>query len=885
MSDFVPRTETSIRYNFTDMMDKISFKNGAFSTSEDEYDNIMYIMNEPSKIDFTINADSRFVFGSDFDINDYDVMLYASAYGFKVIFDIYPLSQIVGSQTGLTVDNNVFTLSQEFKDKVNSAQAVGMKTIAVPYNRYEPNNSDFVLENIELGGTVSIMPTEDMYNSPLTYTDEIDTRKVVEVELEFYSSMVDDMMFIEFGSNQRNLYCDLIAMDKYFYNGLDKTPAVNMSLCPYNECVIENGVLSLKPYKQLTISESVQEISMRAFANSSLMSVKIPETVTTIHDEAFMHSTNLKKIEIPSSVTSIGKSAFEGCWSLTSIKCDSSIAPKLGEHALSLLDAKGTLYHPKNSDYTSWMIQLPDRYKSKAIEDGSDTTDEQKYLSFEAVEDGLTIGMINRASYGTLEYKIGHNGDWHVLDKDNVTEPINQGQKIYFKGNLSRSSITDDVLNGIGTFVLNKKANANGSPASIITYDNMQPYQFAALFKNCDKLITPPKLGGISLTPNCFERMFEGCTSLTKAPSLHATTLTDFCYYLMFDGCSSLTEVPELPATQLKPYCYAFMFRNCSSLTKAPQLNATALAPNCYAQMFEGCTSLVDVQETLPAKILQSSCYFGMFFGCSSLTKAPTIEAIKLADYCCGFMYQNCTSLVEVPSILPCTRLATNCYAAMFIDCTSLTTAPMLPATNLVNGCYNFMFQGCSSLNYITAMFEADKTTECCYAWVQGVGTNGVFVKSPTAQWNVSGVNGVPNGWLVRLPNDEDKVNNSLTHGMLYKQTHVVGFGQIYTYYDFIFAFDYAVQSDVTITYVSSTILEDITNYNEGVDYMTVADGTHRQIKSVTIPSGSRTITVVFYGLTSDNPFYYENDKMILISISPESDDYYNYIQNPTCFN
>ena len=98
----------------------------------------------------------------------------------------------------------------------------------------------------------------------------------------------------------------------------------------------ENGILYNKEKTQLlgwpggkaevTIPESVTSIGNNAFYGcSSLKEIKIPESVTSIGDCAFAACNSLSEIKIPEGVTSIGVDAFYGCSSLSEIKIPESI--------------------------------------------------------------------------------------------------------------------------------------------------------------------------------------------------------------------------------------------------------------------------------------------------------------------------------------------------------------------------------------------------------------------------------------------------------------------------------------------------------------------------------------------------------------------------------
>ena len=118
---------------------------------------------------------------------------------------------------------------------------------------------------------------------------------------------------------------------------------------------------------------------------------------------------------------------------------------------------------------------------------------------------------------------------------------------------------------------------------------------------------------------------------------------------------------------------------------------------------------------------------------------------------CFDSLFMNNTNLLSAENlVLPATTLANYCYSHMFLGCTSLTTAPELPATTLADQCYNYMFNGCSKLNYIKALFTTYPNIGLSTNnWVSGVASNGTFVKNANATWDVTGDNGIPNGWTV----------------------------------------------------------------------------------------------------------------------------------------
>ncbi len=109
-----------------------------------------------------------------------------------------------------------------------------------------------------------------------------------------------------------------------------------------------------KPAKEFTIPDSVTTIGEEAFwFCESLTSIEIPDSVTTIVEYAFYHCSSLTSIVIPDSVTTIGREAFSDCDSLTSIVIPDGVT-EIGLSAFSNCDSLQKIYCEAESQPSGW---------------------------------------------------------------------------------------------------------------------------------------------------------------------------------------------------------------------------------------------------------------------------------------------------------------------------------------------------------------------------------------------------------------------------------------------------------------------------------------------------------------------------------------------------
>lgn len=84
--------------------------------------------------------------------------------------------------------------------------------------------------------------------------------------------------------------------------------------------------------------------------NTSLKSVKIPNTITNIEDGVFQYCSNLSEVNIPNSITRIGECAFFRCSSLKTIVIGNSVK---------------TIEHEAFAETGLKNVTIPERFKDE----------------------------------------------------------------------------------------------------------------------------------------------------------------------------------------------------------------------------------------------------------------------------------------------------------------------------------------------------------------------------------------------------------------------------------------------------------------------------------------------------------------------------------------
>jgi hypothetical protein len=242
----------------------------------------------------------------------------------------------------------------------------------------------------------------------------------------------------------------------------------------------------------VVVEIGVTRIGNNAFPQCAMTSISIPNSVTTIGEQAFSSCWNLPSISLPNSVTRIESWVFFGCMSLTSVTIPGSVTT-IGEHAFHLCDSLISITIP-NSVTTIGDASFADCKSLIAI----DVEDENNnYTS----EDGV---LFDKNKTTLICYPAGKIDASYVI----LNSVATIGSSV-FSGCTSLTSIT--IPDGI-TWIRDC-AFAGCTSLISIPLPNSVKWIGEAAFKSCTSLTSITIPNGVTKIENS---TFSYCTSLTS---------------------------------------------------------------------------------------------------------------------------------------------------------------------------------------------------------------------------------------------------------------------------------------------------------------------------------------------------------------------------------
>ena len=433
-----------------------------------------------------------------------------------------------------------------------------------------------------------------------------------------------------------------------------------------------------------------------------LVSYTIPDTVTTICDEAFSWCKRITSLTIPDSVTAIGDFAFGLCENLTSLTIPNSVT-SIGGSAFYDCSSLTSLTIPESvttmgsNPFIGLTLQIDNRSPHFYVEDNVlFTADKKQLVAYCSTQTSYSIPN-SVTSIGDSAFK-----DCSSLTSLTIPNSVTSIGNRAFSGCSRLTSLT--VPNSVTA--IGDRAFSYCESLTSLTIPNSVTSIGDRAFSDCESLtsLTIPN----SVT-SIGRRAFRNCSRLTSLTIPNSVTSIG---NNAFDSCTRLTSLTIPDSVTSIGDC---AFYKCKSLTSLTIPNSVTSIGN---SAFEGCSSLTSL--TIPASV--TTIWVNPFSGLTPQldNQSPhfyvennvlfTADKKKLIAYCStqtSYTIPNSVTAIGNSAFSVCTRLTsltipnsvTSIGDGAFSVCSSLTS---LTIPNSVTSIGDGAFSACSSLTSLT---------------------------------------------------------------------------------------------------------------------------------------------------------------------------------------
>ena len=414
--------------------------------------------------------------------------------------------------------------------------------------------------------------------------------------------------------------------------------------------------------------------------------VEIPDTVTSIGDEAFKNNTSMVSVSIPDSVKSIGDSAFYGCTSLLGVVIPDSVE-KTGRCAFQKCSKLASAYLPVNEKLT--VINTGTFYECMSLKEII-VPDNIVKIEFDAFYNCRNLKNID-------------------LSKNLITVGYNVfgNCKSISKIEIPKSLKNFDSTWGSGT---NTKYGVFGGCSNLKTvkFEEGSTIVCPALFMGCDGIEEIELPDTITKIGNS---AFKSCKNLNKVIISESVTEID---NQAFAECSGLIDVEMQEG--INKIC-SRAFYKCGKITsinipdsvetiefeafyQCDKLENIKLSENLTIVgygVFGDCISIGKIEIPRTLKGFNTSwgsstnTSYGVFGGCSNL---KTVKFEEGSTVVCAALFMGCDGIekIELPNTI------TEIGDSSFRNCKNLVKITMNNGIDILE---DFVFKGCSSLTTI----------------------------------------------------------------------------------------------------------------------------------------------------------------------------------------
>ena len=413
----------------------------------------------------------------------------------------------------------------------------------------------------------------------------------------------------------------------------------------------------------------VEAIGTRAFRDSSITSVVMPDTITTIGKEAFQICNSLTEVHLPAGLESIGDSAFQNCTKLTEILLPDGVK-SIGASAFMACSGLQQIHLPEG------LTQLG----SYAFQNCTALVTASLPGSLTVLGD-YTFSMCYSLSSVQLSGQLTTTGNYTFSDCTSLSAiDLPAGITAIGKGMFSNcvglksislpagvSTIGDSAFyqcTGLSAITLPQGVTSIGvlafgySGISSISLPQSLTTIGKSAFEDCKKLTAIALPAGVTVLS---DMTFQNCSALTSVTLPQGLTSIG---KQAFSMCSKLSAI-TIPDSVTTIGDSAFIY--CSNLTTVRMpARLTSLGKSAFAS----CKLLVDI--TLPGTVTSIGNY--AFCNCTSLNAIAIPSGVTSIE---AYTFKNCRKLTSItipPSV-------TSFGSDPFYSCYDLTISGALGST------------------------------------------------------------------------------------------------------------------------------------------------------------------------------------------------------------
>lgn len=365
---------------------------------------------------------------------------------------------------------------------------------------------------------------------------------------------------------------------------------------------IFKGNTNITSFNELKNFRSLTEIPAEAFQScSALTSIVLPKSITKIGTKAFMQ-TGLTAIDIPEKVTEIAMGAFDGCSSLATVNLSSYGIETIGEYAFGNDPLLNRIVIPGS------VTQMDDAFKFYPSGTGNLTYVTAYFAEPIAITENTFPNRANATLFVPEDFIENYKSADYWKEFKNIIS------KIEFNDPKVKAICVDPArgwdANGDGELTKDEAAAVTTLGTAFTGNTEIETFGELKYFTGLKWGDVPALTGGDNQ-----HGAFDGCTNLryVELPSNIEQIMNS-----SFRGCTSLANV-NIPSGVHTILDYAF--QGCTALSYASMPQALE---NIGAHAFDGCSSLRWM--AFPNQVIT----YGdqAFNGCSSLTQVTVNSSV-----------------------------------------------------------------------------------------------------------------------------------------------------------------------------------------------------------------------------------------------------------------